>query len=101
MQESFLKAPGASAEAALQRTVNEQLLVGLLALAVEPAATPQVRALAMQALETISQLEPSVDDADWRAHFAAAKRLARAQLERGVPADWAPPPAPPGSPIGQ
>jgi hypothetical protein len=88
--------------AALQRTVNEAVLAALMTLAKNPGTTPQVRAQAMDALSRIADFpRPSaLDDADWRAHFGAAKRLAEQALKAPLPEDPVPLTPPPGSPIG-
>jgi len=96
--------PLSGLEAELQRTTSAELLVHLLLLAHHDEADPQVRALALDAINGFgSWLEARVareSDTGWRAHYGFL--LATIEQIRQDPASLeslAPTKAPPGSPI--
>ncbi len=86
----------------LKRAANDQVLMGLLTLAKNPAATMQVRAQALSALRKIEFRTRSVPggEADWGAHYRAANSLAEQALEEPLSEERSSPKPPPGSPIG-
>ncbi|MBT8097203.1 MAG: zinc-dependent metalloprotease [Woeseia sp.] len=91
--------------AEIRRTVNMQVLTGLLRLATNNNAAPQVRALAIDSIAALNDwLEPrtaSEIDAAWRAHYRFARQRI-AQFERDQTSIGSLPEVtvPPGSPIG-
>lgn len=99
---SWLRSVVPAAAAGLQRTVNERVLTALLALSRNVQATWQVRALALDALTRIAEFPrpATLDGADWRAHFDAARRQVQWHLENPGSEEETPGQPPPGSPIG-
>ncbi len=100
---SWYTAPADGLDAAIQRQTNLQVLYGLLALALDPAADADVRALALQAVNELDRwlAKRSTRDALLAAHYALARHEIRRLLDDPAAIEHlAPVEAPPGSPIG-
>ena len=102
LERSWMKSRVREDDAVLQRAINDQVLDGLLDLFRTEGVTPQVRALAVEALLQIAALESTspLNTPDWRAHFAAARRLVERELDEAWPERRDRVSPPPGSPIG-
>jgi len=92
-------------EAAIQRSSNEQTLQRLLLLSNDPAAGTDVRAIALDTVNTLdgwlSARVSREPDPVWRAHYFLARQQIRHAFEDpGSMEQWQPRPVPPGSPIG-
>ena len=96
---------GADYPGEVQRTVNAVVLARLFALAADPAATAQVKAIAMAELaalrDWLAASAPQVAAPAQQAHYAYGARLIDQFFDD--PKEFAPPrvpPPPPGPPIG-
>ena len=100
---TWRRAAGADYPGEVQRTVNYVMLMRVLALAANPDATPQVRAVASLKLSALREWLTTVptDVAAQRAHYAFGARTIGQFFDNPkdfVPLRTAPPP--PGQPIG-
>ena len=101
---SWKAQPKAGAARAVQREVDDEVLAGLMALASNEQAAPEVRAMALEKLEDLSKwaaAQPGADD-DERAHrLWAVAQVRRFELEPFQLLKPTPPATPPpGQPIG-
>jgi hypothetical protein len=92
-------------EATIQWATNDLALRGLLALAHDDAADSQVRAIALDTVNTLDNwLSARVSreaNVNWRAHYLQARQqIRRASDDPGSILELPPVPVPPGSPIG-
>lgn len=98
-------APETGSAAAVQRTVDDVVLDGLIELAVNPEAATQVRAIAYLKVQELGRWLPyelgRTNDEARRAHYVfALARIERLRKEPGNPLPSKPLTPPPGQPIG-
>jgi hypothetical protein len=92
-------------EAAIQRSVDDLALQRLLRLSADAAALPDVRAMALESVNTLdnwmtTRLQRETDSV-WRAHYTLAQQTIRQAREDPSSLEKLPPPVvPPGSPVG-
>lgn len=92
-------------EGAIQRATNDLVLIRLMKLAVDAAANSDVRAIALDAVNSLdSWLSGQISDETdivWRAHFTLARQQIRQMLSEPASVERYPAvTVPPGSPIG-
>jgi hypothetical protein len=102
---SWFAPPLAGSDGAIQRVVNIAVLERLLLLSFDDAASADVRAVAVEAVNSLERRLSDGASRDgatiWRAHYSLAQQMIRqaredpASLEKLVPVT-----VPPGSPIG-
>jgi hypothetical protein len=102
---SWYAGPSGGRDGALQRSVNDPVLLRLMQLAVNDSVDAGVRAPALAAVDVLddrlAERSARAPDDSWRAHYEHARFLIRRMREdpSGV-AGLTPPEPPPGSPIG-
>jgi len=89
----------------IQRTTNSLVLERLMLLAVNESADTQVRAIAMDAVDTLydwlAARAGDEQDSSWHAHYGfASYRIDRMRVDPASLEITAPVIAPPGGPIG-
>ena len=100
---SWYRARSSAAEGAIRRQTNMQVLYGLLGLAFDAAADNDVRALALDAVESLDRWlgKQSSKDSVWRSHYGLAGfEIGRLMQDPALIEALVPVTVPPGSPIG-